>query len=209
MSPERSPGPQEGQLLQPPCFERADTDLVVLARRGDTAAASRLLQRHLPRLARLVASVLGGDRDRHDVLQDVLEHVARGLPTLRDPTLFVPWTRSIALGRVRKHLRARRRRQWLVFWEDTPPAEPEAPVASDDVRQAVRALYRLLDQCPAQERIAFCLRHVEGLKLEEVAATTGTSLATCKRRLARAERLVKEAGADHPDLARFAAGGER
>jgi len=200
--------PAEGGLLEPACFERSDEALVELARGGDSGATARLLRRHVPRLARLVGSVLGADAERQDVLQEVLEHVVRGLPSLRDPALFVPWTRSVALGRVRKHLRARGRRRWLVFWHDEPAQEPEAPVAGDELRQAVRTLYRLLEHCAASDRIAFCLRHVEGLKLDEVAAATNTSLATCKRRLARAERLIQELGAGHPDLARFACGGE-
>jgi RNA polymerase sigma-70 factor (ECF subfamily) len=45
------------------------------------------------------------------------------------------------------------------------------------------------------ERIAFCLRHVEGMKLEEVARACGCSLATAKRRVASAQaRLDAELG---------------
>lgn len=207
MSPDTLPETAPtGQVLEPACFERDDAALVALALDGDPGATARLLERCAPRVARLIASVLGTDRDRQDVLQDALEQIVRGLPSLRRPDLFASWARSVALGRVYKHLRSRRRRRWLVFWHDEEPEEPEAPVAGDDLRHAVRALYQILESCPAQERVVFCLRYVEGMKLEEAAKAVGVSLATVKRQLARAERRVQELGASHPDLARFAGG---
>jgi predicted RNA polymerase sigma factor len=39
-------------------------------------------------------------------------------------------------------------------------------------------------------RVAFVLRRVEGLKLEEIAAMLEVSLATVKRRIVEAERLL-------------------
>ena len=48
--------------------------------------------------------------------------------------------------------------------------------------------FRALDQLDSLSRAAFVLRHVEGYELEETARLCGCSLATIKRRLARAEK---------------------
>jgi RNA polymerase sigma-70 factor (ECF subfamily) len=45
---------------------------------------------------------------------------------------------------------------------------------------------------PADDRIAWTLRHVERHGLEGVAALTGCSLATAKRRIQRAQSYLSE-----------------
>src|SRR5262245_33964409 len=97
-----------------------DTDqLLADASRGDAHARGRLLERHRPRLRRMVAVRL--DRrlaarvDPSDVVQEaLLEASARLDEYLRDrPIPFYPWLRRLAYVRVadayRRHLRAGRR----------------------------------------------------------------------------------------------------
>ena len=60
------------------------------------------------------------------------------------------------------------------------------PGAGPDERQLVIEVYRALDQISPRYRIPWTLHHVEGENLERVAALCGCSLATVKRRIARA-----------------------
>jgi RNA polymerase sigma-70 factor (ECF subfamily) len=72
----------------------------------------------------------------------------------------------------------------------TAPSElPERPAAAltPEVSEALGAVYRVLAQLPVDERIAFALRHVDGMQLTDVAASTRVSLATAKRRISRAQ----------------------
>ena len=55
------------------------------------------------------------------------------------------------------------------------------------------AVYRVLDQLPAQVRIAWVMKHVEGERLERVAEITGCSRATAHRRITRARAALLEA----------------
>jgi len=50
---------------------------------------------------------------------------------------------------------------------------------------------RVLSTISANVRIAWMLRHVEGLELAEVASACGCSLATVKRRIAAAETAIR------------------
>jgi RNA polymerase sigma-70 factor (ECF subfamily) len=54
----------------------------------------------------------------------------------------------------------------------------------------------ILDGIPANQRIAWALRYVEGEPLEGVATLSGCSLATAKRRIAAASRVLEEAFSD-------------
>src|SRR5213080_1218802 len=104
-------------MVKPP---GPDTDqLLASASRGDATARGRLLERHRPRLRRMVAVRL--DRrvaarvDPSDVVQDaMLEAAARLDEYLRErPIPFYPWLRRMAADRLadayRRHLRAGRR----------------------------------------------------------------------------------------------------
>jgi RNA polymerase sigma-70 factor (ECF subfamily) len=51
-------------------------------------------------------------------------------------------------------------------------------------------IYRLLDELPANERLAWTLRHIEGEQVEAVASLCGCSLATAKRRIAAAQTFL-------------------
>ena len=57
---------------------------------------------------------------------------------------------------------------------------------------------------PADQRIAFSLRYIEGMSLHEVAEAAGCSLATIKRRLTRAQAAFLEASRKDPLLASWA-----
>jgi RNA polymerase sigma-70 factor (ECF subfamily) len=64
--------------------------------------------------------------------------------------------------------------------------------ASPEVRALLAQVYALLRTLPADDRIAWTLRHVERHRLEDVAELAGCSLATAKRRIARAQRYLSE-----------------
>ncbi len=64
----------------------------------------------------------------------------------------------------------------------------------------MRATYRVLDTLPDDERMAFSLRFISEMQLTEVAEACRVSLATVKRRLARAEKRFVEAAKEHPSL---------
>ena len=53
-------------------------------------------------------------------------------------------------------------------------------------------VYALLQTLPADDRIAWTLRYVERHHLEVVAEIAGCSLATAKRRIARAQRFLSD-----------------
>jgi RNA polymerase sigma-70 factor (ECF subfamily) len=84
-----------------------------------------------------------------------------------------------------------------------------APVADEDVREATRATYAILAAMDVDERIAFALRFIDGMELTEVAEACGVSLATIKRRLARAETAFAKRARENPALESWLQGGAR
>ncbi len=164
-----------------------DADLVHALRRGDASAAEALFDRYAPYVERLLARVLGADSELADVLQEVFVRAYCAIHTLKDAGALKGWLTTLALFTARAHIRSRTRRSWLRFvdWNQLPEVQttPADPQAWDTLLH----LHQILDRIPADQRIAFVLRFVEGMELTEVAAACGVSLATIKRRLDRAQ----------------------
>jgi RNA polymerase sigma-70 factor (ECF subfamily) len=64
--------------------------------------------------------------------------------------------------------------------------------AGPEARAMLAQVYALLCTMPANDRIAWTLRYVERHRLEAVAELTNCSLATAKRRIARAQHFLSD-----------------
>ena len=190
-------------------FAGDDLALVAAFRCGDAGARTALYGRYADHVHRVLYRLLGFDEDLADLHHDVFVRALVSLPMLEDPSALKGWLTIIALHVACTALARRKRRRWLLFFpsDELPDHASEAP--STDVLDAVRATYAVLDALPAKERIVFALRFIDGMELTEVAAACETSLATTKRRLARASARFDIAIRKHPALVCWAKGGSR
>jgi RNA polymerase sigma-70 factor (ECF subfamily) len=187
-----------------------DRTLVDRLRRGDRGAAVLLYDRHAPHLRRVLARILGVDSELPDLLHEAFANILAGVGKLRDPERLKGWMTCVAVYTARRCIRRRRLRRWLEF--RSPEQVPEVVVPPDADREAAEALrrtYALLDRLGVDERTAFALRHIDGMPLGEVAEACGVSLATVKRRLARAETRFVRAARGDPVLAGWVDGSPR
>ena len=177
-----------------------DAELVAALRRGETRARTILVERYEPLVERLVAGALGIDAEIADVIQDVFVAVFQGIKSLKDASALRSWIATLAVFTARGRIRRRRRWRWIHFL--APEDVPEVPVTGPqgETNEAVRATYKVLDSFPPDERMAFTMRFVSEMQLTEVATACKVSLATIKRRLARAEKRFVEAASSHPVL---------
>ena len=83
------------------------------------------------------------------------------------------WMTTIAVFTARAHIRRRARRKWLFLFSPDHTKQRHLEPPSSDARQALREIYRTLDTLPADERIAFVLRFIEGLTLPEACVAAG------------------------------------
>jgi RNA polymerase sigma-70 factor (ECF subfamily) len=135
--------------------------------------------------------VLGaGDSEQADLVQEVLTRAWQGVGQLSQVRSLRPWLMRIAVFTARGAIRRRRRRRWLAFFATVP--EPEPTWAGPEMQEAARCVYRIFDRLPVDQRLPFALRVLGGLDLEETADACGMSVATVRRRLAKAERRFFE-----------------
>lgn len=175
--------------------------LVTRAAAGDATARARIYDLHAPMVRRVLLRVLGSDGEIVDCLQETFLRAFAGLASLEDPERLEGWLVSIAVNVARGVIRSRVRGRWLRFF--APEDVPEVSVAEDaspEVREAVRAVYEILEAMPVEERLAFALRRLDERELTEGAEAMGVSLATYKRRLSRAEERFVALAARKPAL---------
>ena len=174
--------------------EADDERLVARARRTDLLAFEQLYRRHAGFALNLAVRIQGSAVDAEDVVHDAFLKASERLSDLRDGSAFRAWLGSIVVRLVRTRLRRRRLLSSLGLLSPEP-IEVDAiasPHADPESRVLLAQVYSLLQTLPADDRIAWTLRYVDHHRLEVVASLIDCSLATAKRRIARAQRYLSE-----------------
>jgi len=151
----------------------------------------QIYRRYVRYVAAVVLRLDPGVPDLDDVVQDVFLAAASGLRRIRDRNATKAWLATVAVRMVRRRLRVRRMWRWLGIGDESRPPAPLVDGGSNPVdRLLLAAVYEVLDGLAVADRVAFVLHHIEGETLPAVARICGCSLATAKRRIARAQEAI-------------------
>jgi RNA polymerase sigma-70 factor (ECF subfamily) len=157
---------------------------------GEPRAARMMWQRFAPMVHATLKRSLGSDASLEDIEQEVFLSLFQAAHHLREPKALRAFILSITTRTLHREFRRRKlgRMEQLQFTTDgwnglTVYPDPEA-------REELRQFCGILDGFNSQDRVAFVLRFIEGLAVEDVAAALDVSLATAKRRLSRVRDRV-------------------
>jgi RNA polymerase sigma-70 factor (ECF subfamily) len=156
---------------------------------------NHIFRLHYAWVAALAARLAGRAGEVEDIVQDVFFHCARKIHTIPTVADSRPWLRTVTVRVVRKRLRRRKWAAWFHSSEDGLADLPYRGLGPEE-RTMLHGLYAALDKLPLDERLAWTLRHIEGATLDEVALGCDCSLATAKRRIAKAS-VTLEGRRDH------------
>lgn len=169
--------------------------LLAAVARGERESVGLFFDRFEREVNRLVWTMLGADAEHDDLVNQAFESMLQKLASVRSAAALHGWVRQVTVNTVRMELRRRRWRRFFSSEEEQALEHPDFSVPDEHERARLRALYRALDRLSVDDRTLIVLRHLEGLELTELAEAVDVSLATVKRRLARAEaRLSKTMG---------------
>jgi len=197
----QAPSP-ENRVVELPIPE-TDAALVAALRANRADAGKTLFKRYGKDVERVLFRVLGPDVELADLLHDVFVAALTSIDQVRDPNALRGWLTGIAVRKARKCIVKRRRWRIIQYFSPMDMPEAEARVTPTEVSEALRCTYELLGKLPADERLAFALRHIDGQELTAVAAACGVSLATIKRRLSRAQATFVALASEHNVLAEW------
>jgi RNA polymerase sigma-70 factor (ECF subfamily) len=183
------------QMTAPTLDESTDDalDAALLARwqGGDDRAATELVHRHAPALARFVAS-LGERADVDELVQDTFVRAFQAISSFRGESSLRTWLFTIARRLVLDRRRsAARRRAREVDVEADVAVEHTAldAVVADETQARLRSA---VERLTPMQREVFTLRVAEGLSYKEIAAVAGTTEGAARVHYHNALRAVKE-----------------
>jgi RNA polymerase sigma-70 factor, ECF subfamily len=150
----------------------------------------RLFDRFAPYVASVALRLMGDDSLVDDLVQDVFLDCYRKLGTLQNMEHARRWLVMVTVRKAGRRLHRKKIVQFLHF-SDVDVPEPSVPLVTADERAQLVMLYGILERIPVKERIAWSLRYLEGAEVSEVAYACGCSLATAKRRILAARKVIE------------------
>jgi RNA polymerase sigma-70 factor (ECF subfamily) len=170
-----------------------DAELVRRAVAGDAWAEEAIYRRYVALVLGTSRRLLADNSDAEDVAQETFAAAFGAWSQLRDPERLRYWLLQIAVRKVHRRFRRRKLLRALGFDDGAYDATLDVLARSDcpqETRMELSLLSKALDKLSTNDRVAWMLRHVEGLSLEEVAQECGCSLAAAKRRISSASQRI-------------------
>ena len=166
------------------------------ARRGDTAAFTRLVEAYQRPVYNLAYRMLGESTEAEEAAQEAFLRAYTQLSTYQPSYKFSSWLLSIASHYCIDLLR-RRRLTWLSIEDEEAPAEalaaeelgPEDTMLHKEQETAVR---KMLSTLPPDYRLPVVLRYWHDLSYEEIAEATHSTVSAVKSKLFRARAMLAE-----------------
>ncbi|MFN2566237.1 MAG: RNA polymerase sigma factor [Gemmatimonadaceae bacterium] len=171
--------------------EPSDQELIARWRGGDERAATELVARHAPALARFAAAS-GAGADVEELVQDTFVRAFGSLDTFRGASLLRTWLFTIERRLLLDRRRAARRRAADVELDESHLATSHDALdalVADESRQRLRLAVGRLS--PTQREV-FTLRVGEGLSYKEIAEAVGTTEGAARVHYHNAMRTIKE-----------------
>lgn len=169
---------------------REDETLVRRVLAGDTEAFANIVERYKVAVYNLCLRMLHNPEEAEDAAQEIFLRAYNQLSSYTPGRRFSTWILSIASHYSIDMLRRRRPTtdlESIEFWKASDKPEPEESAITSETRDEVR---ELLTKLPEKYRAVTILRYWQDMPYDEIAETTGLSVATVKTRLFRARELL-------------------
>jgi len=169
----------------------SDLELIARWRGGDERAATELVARHAPALARFAASN-GAEFDVEEVVQDTFVRAFGALDSFRGESSLRTWLFTIERRLLLDRRRAERRRASEVELRADDRASGDDPLQSVLARESRDRLRVAVGRLSPTQREVFVLRIGEGLSYKEIAEVVGTTEGAARVHYHNAMRVIKE-----------------
>ncbi len=175
--------------------------LIKAAQDGDPKALRELVQKYEKTIYNFAFKVCRSEDDAEDTLQEAFLSILSALKTFNYKSNFSTWIYRIVSNSCLMKWRKEKRDRWESFEEiDHPedriqdnytrwPDSPAQQLLDDELREQMDNA--ILD-LPPKYRLAFVLKDIENLKVEEVAESLEISLPAAKARIRRARLFLRD-----------------
>ena len=189
------------ELSRSPSLPAGDAELVAQLRQGSEAAFRQLVERYQGRVYSTALALLPSAAEAEEVAQDVFVEVYQTIHGFREEAALSTWLYRLATSRALRQRRwgqAKKRFAVLtsllgfdnqVLHEPPDHAHPQALLEHE---QQLATLRQHIGRLPAQQQVAFVLRHEQDLTYQEIAAVLDTTVAAVESLLFRARQTLRQ-----------------
>jgi RNA polymerase sigma factor (sigma-70 family) len=179
---------------------KADTELVALARAGDKDAFGQLIERYAQMVRRIALSMIAHEEIARELAQEAILQAYLSLDQLRDDSRFKSWLYGIVLNICRSYIRDQKADLFSLealtggMHHDMAsfPSVVLDPEEIAEQRELHSIVLQAVQGLSAKERVATLLFYYEQLSLREIAAILGVSVSAIKGRLYRAREQLRK-----------------
>jgi RNA polymerase sigma-70 factor, ECF subfamily len=176
-----------------------DEEVVARVLLGETSLYGGLLERHNPRLYKILWRILNSHEAVEDVMQEAHARAFTRLHQFEGRSSFITWLSRVMINEAYAYLR--RRRVFQPLDGDTAngtkrPVQfacgtrnPEQNVIQQELRQILEAA---VDSLPEPYRVVFAVREIAEASTAEAAAHLGITEQCVKSRMLRARRMLQK-----------------
>ncbi len=158
------------------------------------------------KVSRHIGHVMGVDDEHEDLVQEVLITVLRKLDTVREPAAFDAWVAQVTSNALRATIRRRilRRQAVGTFLAQQGDTSIQTDVEAREVADRAK---RVMERLPPSERALLVAQwfgsETGNSSAASIAAKSGCSLVTVRRRLRRARARFQKLARQDPALAQW------
>ncbi len=169
--------------------------LIKKAQSGDTEAFHALVKLHDERVMILAYQLTHNEQDAEDLYQEAFLKAYKNIKSFRFESQFYTWLYRITVNTAYNFKRKQARLNLLEPDEENPGSHldwiPDEPDNSSDRREVMSAVKEALTILPQKQRTVFILKHLENLKIKDIAKILNISEGTVKRYLFRAMEKLR------------------
>ncbi len=182
-------------------MNQLEVELIRRLQQGEQEAFKNVVDLYQDMVYNTVLSIVQNDEDAEDITQEVFVQVHQSVSLFKSDSKFSTWLYRITITKALDHEKRKKRKKRFAFVqslfgekEETQyhPIEFNHPGVQLENKEKAGELFKVLQQIPNNQRIAFTLNKIEGLNNQEIAAIMNTSFYAVESLLARAKTNLKK-----------------
>lgn len=178
-----------------------ELELIQLLRAGDELAFKSLVANYQDLVYNTALGVVQNSTDAEDVAQEVFIQVYRSIDQFKGDARLSTWIYRITTTKALDHIRSRKRKKRFAFITSLfgpndelvhEPVDFQHPGVALDRKEQAALLFRMIEQLPDNQKVAFTLHKTEELSYQEIAEVMKLSVSAVESLLFRARQNLRK-----------------
>jgi len=181
-------------------MDLSDTDLIIKAQNGDSAAFEDLVYRYDRRVLGIAFRFVNDREDAKDIYQEVFIRVFKSINKFQFKSEFSTWLYRITTNVCLTYKSRKKKTQHILIDEENEDGSsfdiisddnenlPEEITTSNELKEIINSE---IDKLSSKKKMIFILKHYEGYKIREIADMLKCKEGTVKKSLFDATQKLK------------------